>query len=273
MPINHKELLEQLARTKALRESAGLTPGRAEDYAPLALDVNRSSVNPVLNNMVARVGVNSQKASDFESMMNQNEANFQQYIQAQKQYEQAQQSLRRAQKMQALQAQYNGGGGRGGLSARDQKYINSLPIGDKGGQNYGKVGATKGRFQDPTPLNLRAGLRTVGSPYGRITVNASTADNFVGFLRALHRTGYRVTSLGSYANRNIAGTNTRSLHSYGLAIDINPSANPVAYGKVITNLPKGIGRLAAKYGLAWGGNWNGSKKDPMHFSVPAYGTK
>lgn len=270
MALSHKELLEQLARTKALRESADLRPGRAEDYAPLALDVQTRSANPILNNMVERVGVASQKASQFESMMNQNEQNFQQYVQAQKQLQRAQESLRRAKQMQALQAQYNGGGG-GGLSARDQKYINSLPIGDKGGQNYKVSGS--GRWKDPTPINLGAGLRTVGSPYGRITVNATAADNFVGFLRALHKTGYKVTSLGSYANRNIAGTNRRSLHSYGLAIDINPSQNPVAYGKVITNLPKGIGRLAAKYGLAWGGQWNGSKKDPMHFSVPAYGTK
>lgn len=279
MAISHKELLEQLARTKMIREAANLTPRRAEEVAPLALDTNERGSSPVLNNMVARVGVGSQKASQHQTLMNQNEANFQAYIQAQKQMQQAQQSLRRAQKLQQLQAQYNGGGGgirrgrAGQTFSAPQSVVDAINSGQQPRGNLVVPNSKGGRWNDPTPLNLGAGLRTVGSPFGRITVNASTADNFVGFLRALNKTGYKVTSIGSYANRNIANTNTRSLHSYGLAIDINPAQNPVAYGKVITNLPKGIGRLAAKYGLAWGGEWNGSKKDPMHFSVPAYGTK
>jgi hypothetical protein len=187
----------------------------------------------------------------------------------------AQQSLRRAEKLAALQSQYRGGGGKGGNRGMREGQTSQAPQWLVDQINQGK--SPRGNFQIPASkngrINLGAGLSTVGTPYGRITVNSSAADNFVGFLRALNRTGYKVTSLGSYANRNIAGTNTRSLHSYGLAIDVNPSQNPVTYGKIITNLPKGVGRLAAKYGLAWGGNWNGSKKDTMHFSVPAYGTK
>lgn len=277
MAISHKELLEQLARVKALREAADISPKKAEDYAPLALDVNARGSSPVLGNIVARVGTQSDKASQHQSLMNQNEANFQQYVQAQVAMQKAQQSLRRAEKLAALQSQYRGGGGRRGKAGQTftlpQKYVDQINAGGNPRGNLHVPAGKGGRWQDPTPINLGAGLRTVGTPYGRITVNSSAADNFIGFLRALNRTGYKVTSLGSYANRNIAGTNTRSLHSYGLAIDINPSQNPVAYGKIITNLPKGVGRLAAKYGLAWGGTWNGSKKDPMHFSVPAYGTK
>lgn len=277
MAIAHKELLEQISRMRALREAANLIPGKAEDYAPLTLDTNERGNNPILNNMVARVGVGSDKASQHQSLMNQNETNFQQYIQAQKAMERAQASLRRAQKMQQLQAQYNG---KSNFSTR-LKGKKNIPASvwsqspdDHAHGRPGKIlNSGSGAWKDPTPVNLGAGLKTVGTPYGRITVNSTAADNFVQFLRALNRTGYKVTSIGSYANRNIAGTNTKSLHSYGLAVDINPAQNPVTYGKVITNLPKGIGRLAGKYGLAWGGNWNGSKKDPMHFSIPAYGTK
>lgn len=274
MAIAHKELLEQLARMKALRESANLTPGRAEDYAPLALDTDARGTSPVLRGVAQRVNAGSQKASRHQSLMNQNENNFQQYIQAQKQLQKAQASLKRAEKLAALQAQYKGGGGQVVKIRQGEGQTTRFPQSAVDAANGGKVVFTGSKnWKDPTPINLGAGLKTVGTPYGNITVNATAADNFVSFLRALNRTGYKVNSIGSYANRNIAGTNTKSLHSYGLAVDINPAQNPVTYGKVITNLPKGIGRLAAKYGLAWGGNWNGSKKDPMHFSVPAYGTK
>lgn len=124
------------------------------------------------------------------------------------------------------------------------------------------------------PIRPNAKIVTIRDRQGHsVQVNKSVADEFSAFLRALKRTGYKVHSIGGYANRNIAGTSTRSLHSYGLAIDINPGANPVTYGRRQTNLPRGIGRLARRYGLAWGGNWKGGKKDTMHFSFPFFGTK
>lgn len=255
MALSHKEVIEQLNRMKAIRSAAPTTPGKASDYGPLKLD-DQSVDTGLLEKSMSQTGVRSQEATQFASVMAANEQKFQQMVQAQKRLEQAQKMFDRAQNMKQLQANYSGGG---------------VPL--NSGNRVGKVPASRGPWSDPTPLNLGAGLKTFKSPYGNITVNASVGDNFVNFLRALNRTGYKVTSIGSYANRNIAGTNTKSLHAYGLAVDLNPAQNPVTYGKVITNLPKGIGRLAAKYGLAWGGNWNGSKKDPMHFSVPAYGTK
>lgn len=102
-----------------------------------------------------------------------------------------------------------------------------------------------------------------------LTMNASVIPRFTGFLDALAATGYKIKSIGTYANRNIAGTNVKSLHSLGLAMDINPSQNPVTWnGHNITNLPPGVGALAARYGIKWGGSWVHSKRDPMHFSVP-----
>ena len=119
-----------------------------------------------------------------------------------------------------------------------------------------------------------APMKTLNFKGQQYTVNSSVAGRFQGFLRALSKQGYVPKSIGGHSDRNIAGTSTKSLHSYGLAIDIDPSGNGVQYGdKFNTTLPNNVGRLASRFGLTWGGDWNGSKKDPMHFSVPFFGTK
>lgn len=168
---------------------------------------------------------------------------------------------------QANQMGMGGGGMR--IDKPGQSLRGGPPVGINGaGPSHGYHGNAHGRIRPNAPIV------TIRDGQGHsVQVNKSVADDFKAFLRALKRTGYDIHSIGGYANRNIAGTNTRSLHSYGLAIDINPSANPVTYGRRSTNLPRGIGRLAARYGIAWGGNWNGSKKDTMHFSFPYFGTK
>ena|GEM_PF-3513230 len=95
------------------------------------------------------------------------------------------------------------------------------------------------------------------------TVNKAASSNFQGFLKELEGTGYTVTSLGGYNMRDKAGGGRGlSEHAYGLAVDINPGANPFRGNH--TDLPKNIHDIAAKYGLVWGGDWN-DPKDPMHF--------
>lgn len=103
----------------------------------------------------------------------------------------------------------------------------------------------------------------------RFVVNGKVAPIFVALLDDLWKAGYRPKSIGGYNDRNIAGTNTKSLHSYGYAIDIDPVQNPVQAndGSMQHILPPNVRALAAKYGLSWGGNWQ-SYKDPMHFSMP-----
>jgi len=104
-----------------------------------------------------------------------------------------------------------------------------------------------------------------------VQVHADYASNFEGFINELESTGYKIKSIGGYANRNIAGTGTASWHSKGMAIDINPDANPVTKGepgrKPKTDMPENVGQIAAKYGLGWGGAWDGEKQDAMHFSL------
>lgn len=160
--------------------------------------------------------------------------------------------------------------------------INIRP-GQQGGQrNYGNYDGNRNfgkRWgKDNTPevsdlntLRPNAPITTINWRGRSFQVNRQVAPIFVAFLDDLWNAGYRPASIGGHNDRNIAGTNTPSLHSYGFAIDIDPMQNPVQGndGTMQMSLPPKVRSLAAKYGLSWGGDWN-SYKDPMHFSV-AYG--
>ncbi len=84
---------------------------------------------------------------------------------------------------------------------------------------------------------------------------------------------YRVTSVGGYNCRKIAGSSRWSNHAYGVAVDINPAQNPhcpswpACGGRniLITNMPVEFRQIFRSEGWGWGGNWN-SSKDAMHFS-------
>ena len=122
-------------------------------------------------------------------------------------------------------------------------------------------------------INADAPLRTMTFKGMQYTVNSQVAPIFQAFLRDLWKMGYHPKTIGGHSDRDIgtgpaAGQGVKSLHSYGLAIDIDPGLNPVAGpGGTSYALPPSVAALAAKYGLSWGGNWN-SYKDYMHFSVP-----
>ncbi len=87
----------------------------------------------------------------------------------------------------------------------------------------------------------------------------------------------------AFCCRPIAGTATLSLHSYGLAVDINPLYNPYVNGDLIAPATSAYDRetgtvlsphfmteenycvkLFQAYGFTWGGEWNGLK-DYQHF--------
>ena len=139
----------------------------------------------------------------------------------------------------------------------------SMPSGGGGRKHQGRSVAQSGNMK----VGVGQYLTTVNWRNHRFTVNQYAAPRFVGLLNALYQKGYKPVSIGGYNNRNIAGTNQKSLHAYGLAIDVDPHKNPVQHGSNRHALPPRVGALAAKYGLSWGGNWS-SYKDPMHFSVP-----
>jgi hypothetical protein len=104
---------------------------------------------------------------------------------------------------------------------------------------------------------------TVPGTNKSVTVNKAAAEAFQGFLGDLAKTGYKLTDVQGFANRDIRGGTGKSEHAFGAAIDINPEANP--QGGTATDLPKNIHDMAAKWGLISGGDWKGKTYDPMHF--------
>ena len=109
-------------------------------------------------------------------------------------------------------------------------------------------------------------------------VAAEYAPQFQGFINDLAATGYKIKSLGAYADRqNVNSSKSASKHSLGYSIDINPEKNGNFRGvskaerarnpSKYTDMPIDIVQaLIKKWGLGWGFNWN-SISDAMHFSV------
>lgn len=109
-------------------------------------------------------------------------------------------------------------------------------------------------------------------------VAAEYAPQFQGFINDLEATGYKINSLGGYADRqNVNSSKNASKHAFGYSIDINPAKNGNFRGvsktervknpKKYTDMPiEQVQALIKKWGLGWGFNWN-SISDAMHFSV------
>ena len=109
-------------------------------------------------------------------------------------------------------------------------------------------------------------------------VAAEYAPQFQGFIKDLEATGYKIKSLGGYADRqNVNSSKSASKHSFGYSIDINPEKNGNIRGvskaeraknpSKYTDMPvETVQSLIKKWGLGWGFNWN-SVSDAMHFSV------
>jgi hypothetical protein len=90
---------------------------------------------------------------------------------------------------------------------------------------------------------------------------------------ALSSAGYRPRSRWAYNCRLIEGTDQPSLHSAGIAVDIDPEENPYSAGDPFAG-KLGPDHLAAALAIrntdgarvwAWGGHW--SKPDRMHFQL------
>lgn len=71
---------------------------------------------------------------------------------------------------------------------------------------------------------------------------------------------------GCWVPRFIGRDPTRplSLHSWGIAVDLNLASNQL--GTVGEMDPRVVG-VMARWGFAWGGTW--STPDPMHFELAA----
>jgi hypothetical protein len=80
--------------------------------------------------------------------------------------------------------------------------------------------------------------------------------------------GYNVFD-GSYNPRNIAGTNTPSVHSYAAAMDWNAAANPQHAPLSQTKFKEDslIVYAFKAEGWIWGGDWSSASIDAMHFQA------
>ena len=104
---------------------------------------------------------------------------------------------------------------------------------------------------------------------GRLYTNKAMVDPLT---RALTRCvalgdGYAVKTLGSFAPRLKRGLNAPSLHSWGIAVDINADDNPLQRGVPTAQLQKTIPdtwvAIFEEEGFYWGGRFG----DPMHFQI------
>jgi hypothetical protein len=138
-------------------------------------------------------------------------------------------------------------------------------------------------------------------PFGpdRIRVAPPTAQAWEALAAVMLHHGYRIRTqdTDSYNCRQITGGTGKSLHSYGIALDVNWSTNPfvdhpgtrrvrfsnkatqderaldVRHGRAETDMTPAmiadIGAIETKDGITvfeWGGSWN-SVKDSMHFEL------
>lgn len=147
----------------------------------------------------------------------------------------------------------------------------------KGKANYFSGGKNKVPPGNPATAkwqseNLQAfSIQGVGGRKLNLRVYKPAAAAFQGFLTDLAATGYPIHNVGSANFRLKRGSKSLSEHSFGTAIDINGEVVPGEGGPrnpmsatFKTDLPENISQLAAKWGLAWGGDWKGTK-DTMHF--------
>ena len=281
-----EELANALARVqqrrKAIAGNNTASPVASRDYREGASDYNdfapkemdtEANVNPFAAQISEQIGRVSTQATARSGVEAQNRFNFLQLQEQQRRLRQARKNRVKATKQ----------------DIKPPKPLSVPQVNQPTAPLVGNQVSASEYTGDPTPapkgtsyytqtpgfLDPSAGLTTFNAGGHSWTLNASVAERFKNFINALTATGYKIHTAGSYANRNQAnGSGNKSLHAYGLAIDINAfthnSYNPGNAGVHKENLPKGISALAAKYGLVWGGDWKNSK-DYMHFSIPYKG--
>jgi hypothetical protein len=100
----------------------------------------------------------------------------------------------------------------------------------------------------------------------KLGVRQEAVELFALLLDETERRGYdvKVGQTWGFANRAIRGTSRPSNHSWGLAIDINSLSNPQRRPKT-TDLPAPVVEMWKNFGFRWGGDYQNSTPDTMHF--------
>ena len=140
------------------------------------------------------------------------------------------------------------------------------------------------------PITKKDGTKTTT----KLTLHKDFANDVKKVFQIAQDNGFKIYDAYCYSWRNVAGSSTKSAHSYGLACDINPKENYCycisSFSTCTIKNPttgktdlcydgwwkpgideysmaedSSIVRAFYSIGWGWGGNWK-SKKDYMHFS-------
>lgn len=89
----------------------------------------------------------------------------------------------------------------------------------------------------------------------------SVLDQVFGNIAAAGMQGRVTTFGGCYADRAKRGIAQPSLHTWGIAIDLNVMTNQLG---TTGDMDEGVIDLFKQFGFTWGGDFTG-RKDPQHF--------
>jgi hypothetical protein len=100
-------------------------------------------------------------------------------------------------------------------------------------------------------------------------------DIMIEKLKADDEIQYCFDVVQTYCNRQMRGSKNKSLHSWGIAVDINPATNGYYIGWQATekgrhlwkrDIPLKVIQVFENNGFIWGGRWK-TIKDFMHFEI------
>ena len=113
-----------------------------------------------------------------------------------------------------------------------------------------------------TPDDLHNAIRPLPA---KIYMNRALAEPFQNALTALIEAGAadEINEWGGCFNiRKMRGSNQPSIHSWGIAIDINVSTNQLGQEPQLSDT---VVQAFTDNGFDWGGDW--ARKDGMHFQL------
>lgn len=99
----------------------------------------------------------------------------------------------------------------------------------------------------------------------RVTCHRLLQSSFGEIFKAICDEGLQrhITSFGGcFSFRRQRNGTKVSTHSWGIAIDLNPESNQQG---TAGNMDPAIVSIFRNAGFAWGGDWQGRARDPMHF--------
>ena len=123
---------------------------------------------------------------------------------------------------------------------------------------------------EPERAWVEANIRTEEVPIlGRVTCHRVVLPQLRAALEEIRDAGlsgeiHPDEYAGCYYPRFIAGTQQLSLHSFGIALDLNVPGNQRG---TVGEMNRAVVAIFERWGFAWGGDW--AWTDPMHFEMNA----